>query len=521
LILSPFHPGGGIPTPTSTRPNTPLFLAAAGRRRSQSLPSPPPSTYTSPSAQHPKNDTEEIHADRDIAEDPATDDASGAQMATRTREQQGEEADREKDRFRESLIPMAGTLSGAAAMGATAVAGITAAVNGPAAQTNPSRDVGTEAETEAEEEFGEEPEILTSSRVSIGRSGTPDEPKIPSRQASVRASSVHSIRIIDVAPPRSPAGSRSRSGSADASDYISGRPAVGLHTPSDGPPPRLASPVSRGPTSSPLIGAESQTSSRRPRSSVDYSISEEKEAADVDSTALPADVGASSDLGEETVSHASLVPPTTGRDVASKASAFVLSAPPIPRKARGNSNEVADEPPVPHATSNLGGGSKAEGSAPAPPLTPLREQMEGAPEAVDGASSIAPRQDDHSMPPRSLNGHSPSVSGSSSAKNQRDSPKSVRPQAATIPRSSPPRSYSSREDLLRREQAKRPIHTSGSGSGSSSASHKLKPVRTSEESSLRGVEDKGQSFEQLIRSDQTLQYTLTPPNMRNIEVCVL
>lgn len=30
--------------------------------------------------------------------------------------------------------------------------------------------------------------------------------------------------------------------------------------------------------------------------------------------------------------------------------------------------------------------------------------------------------------------------------------------------------------------------------------------------------DSRQSFEQLIKSDQTIQYTLTPENMRNIEV---
>ncbi len=45
-------------------------------------------------------------------------------------------------------------------------------------------------------------------------------------------------------------------------------------------------------------------------------------------------------------------------------------------------------------------------------------------------------------------------------------------------------------------------------------------MRTSEDSSHNVVESKGQSFEQLIRSDQTIQYTLTPQNMRDIEVCI-
>ncbi|KAE8448827.1 hypothetical protein EG329_008829 [Mollisiaceae sp. DMI_Dod_QoI] len=59
----------------------------------------------------------------------------------------------------------------------------------------------------------------------------------------------------------------------------------------------------------------------------------------------------------------------------------------------------------------------------------------------------------------------------------------------------------------------RQLHTSGSGSSSSS---KVKPVRTSSEDGTQ-KSDKGQDFEQLIRSDQTIQFTLTPQNMRDIE----
>ncbi|KAI1105079.1 hypothetical protein F4804DRAFT_152662 [Jackrogersella minutella] len=51
----------------------------------------------------------------------------------------------------------------------------------------------------------------------------------------------------------------------------------------------------------------------------------------------------------------------------------------------------------------------------------------------------------------------------------------------------------------------------------SSTSTKFKAVRTSEDGSSRRSEDKARDFEQLIHSGETLQYTLTPENMRDID----
>jgi hypothetical protein len=64
----------------------------------------------------------------------------------------------------------------------------------------------------------------------------------------------------------------------------------------------------------------------------------------------------------------------------------------------------------------------------------------------------------------------------------------------------------------------RPIHTSGSTA--SSSTNRLKPVRTSEEShpGAANPEYVARNFEDLIQSDQTIQYTLTPENMRDIDV---
>lgn len=63
--------------------------------------------------------------------------------------------------------------------------------------------------------------------------------------------------------------------------------------------------------------------------------------------------------------------------------------------------------------------------------------------------------------------------------------------------------------------APRQIHTSASSV--SSGTSRLKPVRTSEDSSSR-AESVARNFEQLIQSNQTITYTLTPENMRDIDV---
>ena len=523
LMIFTIHTSEEILTPTSSQPHTPLFLSSPRRKRSHSLPSPAPSAYTSPSSKRPKTDIGEASEDQNMTEEGVTDGVSGERVAAKTEEPQVEEADNETEQPHESKGIVAGVIAGATAIGAVAVAGIATVATGH----TPQMELCHKEEADIEE-FSEEPQIMTSSRVSIGGRISPDETKVPSRQASVRANSVHSLRLIDVAAPRSPA--RSRHGSVDASDYAAGRPIIGsrpssIHSPIDGQTPRVASPVSRGPTSSPLARPGSQLSTRHARNSAGDSISEEKEAVETESapvTAVPTDIAAAIQGVDvvETPTSNQFVPQSVSRNAAPQPSTFVLSAPPGARNPRENTHVVLNEPQTTQSTSNLGVTSKALGiDGGVPPLTPLREMMEGAPDTSDEASSITPSHDAQSMSEQGMSGHSPSVSGSSLPHNQRDPPRSVRPQPASIPRNSPPRS--SRDDQMKKEQSKRAIHTSGSGSGSSSASHKLKPVRTSEESAANAAEDKSQSFEQLIRSDQTIQYTLTPQNMRNIEVCCL
>ena len=200
----------------------------------------------------------------------------------------------------------------------------------------------------------------------------------------------------------------------------------------------------------------------------------------------------------------------------------------------------------------------------APPLTPLRELMEAAHDTSDEASSLAPSHEapkpEHISPERYQNGdfaradsfaprlasqakpaskfsdlrsRLPAVNtGAERAAVQRvlPSPVSAREPLTPVPRTS----TSSNRDL-------RQIQTSSSSA--SQVSQKLKgfvgrdssdgrrpttPRRSSEGSSsmisdkrsLRTpkADEAQRSFDQLIQSDETIQYTLTPQNMRELEV---
>jgi len=419
---------------------------------------------------------------------------------------------------------VAGVIATAAAVSAAAVAGVVAVAKGEAPQTALE---SSKEETDTEEDFTEEAQIMTSSRVSIGGT-TPDELKGLSRQSSVRSPSVHSLRLIDVSSAKNSTG-RSRNDSVDAGDYISnGRPRVSSRPSSINSPvldtqsPRVVSPVARGANSSPVIRNGSSLSARQ--SARDSIIElEEKEAHEVESepkTAVPADIarslrGSDMDPGP-TSSHFT----ADSKAATPQNSTFILSAPPAARSLRDAPTSHPSEHIIQQSSTPTTARTPGVDSG-VPPLTPLREMMEGAADTSDEASSVAPSNDAQSMSEYGVRGHASSDSTSTIPKSRRvpEQERSIQPQIINSLRSSPPRP--SRDEGARKiatePKSQRSLHTSGSGS--SSNSHKIKPVRTSQESTSTVAEDKGRSFEQLIRSDQTIQYTLTPQNMRNIEVC--
>jgi hypothetical protein len=292
----------------------------------------------------------------------------------------------------------------------------------------------------------------------------------------------------------------------------------------------MGSPVSRGPTASPIIRNGSSLSARHGRNSAENSISEveEREFAKVEAsptTAVPSDLAlamAGVDV-EVTPSSQSqqFATDSLNRDNV-KGSAFVLSAPPASRYLREVSNISPTDPNLqttissqpsggtplqPASTSSVTSHPRilsAENGA--PPLTPLREMMEGAQDTSDESIYSNGYEGTGLLFDKDGN-----IDYNRMARQEAFSkPRKpyVSPRNAPVPRNSPPRSKTDTP------KAERQLHTSGSGSSSSSRGKKA--LRTSEESGQKG--DKGQSFEQLIRSDTTIQYTLTPQNMRDIEV---
>ena len=224
-------------------------------------------------------------------------------------------------------------------------------------------------------------------------------------------------------------------------------------------------------------------------------------------------------------------------------------------KSKGLQDDILPSGHNPQAANNENG---------APPLTPLRELMEAAHDTSDEASSLAPSHEApkpeyvsperyqngdfaraDAFPPRSASQAKPASSfsdlrsrlpavntGTERAAVQRvlPSPVSAREPLTPVPRTS----SSSNRDL-------RQIQTSSSSA--SQVSQKLKgfvgrdssdgrrpttPRRSSEGSSSMKSDKRSmrtpkadeaqRSFDQLIKSDETIQYTLTPQNMRELEV---
>ncbi|KAI0108442.1 hypothetical protein F4814DRAFT_58526 [Daldinia grandis] len=269
------------------------------------------------------------------------------------------------------------------------------------------------------EEFAEEPEILTSSRISIGgRSSSPStsDSGRPTPLMPIRTNSIRSVRIIEVQSPRSPTAG-SRASSMDFQD-----PAL----------------VSRRISTPPIVEENDSGAPAEKKHAVvlqrSFDDSQEASSGAVQPARNPSPLRsvhsqAVYELAATTTTKVSILSgPTTESPLEEK--------PAAPLKSSRN-------PPMP---------TLLEKSTTRPSY--------GRSSSNDTTSNVPPRR------------------------GTPDSPKRPRP----MPSDSP-----------------------------SSTSAKFKAVRTSEDGSSRRSEDRARDFEQLIHSQETLQYTLTPENMRDID----
>ncbi|KFZ14926.1 hypothetical protein V502_05843 [Pseudogymnoascus sp. VKM F-4520 (FW-2644)] len=541
----------GLPTPTTSQPATPGFLSAKSRKRSHSLPSLAASSFASPMKRRKSTDEDEETVveqekeaeipplSRNVSQDSedtyvlaAEEPSKEPKIASHSRSvSQGSQIPRELEAEKPSKSKavshsrnasksshkgglIAGVAAGAAAIGAAAVAGI-------AAVKHHDRTSKAAQETDDEidlTESAEEPQIMTSARVSIGDVLALDTSRAQScnssdRSASVRSkrsASVHSIRLIEVTSPRSPS-------SRHASGDLSSRP------PTDTVASRGTSPIQKTPSGSPTLKAPSplvNQLNKDSEASLPEVIEPENLGLGLDAATIPRSVpvpvrsplrgSPKTKLTSEALSvqdtQFAVTPPNSYGN-----SEFVLGTAPRPKSTRDSDGLPAPSTPAslqPIWTNQMG--SPGSGTSSAPPLTPLREMMENAPDTSDEASSIAPSYSDASVFQSDL------PAGSYSGPGRKDAHTRNRTNASdrSVTRSSPPRSHRE-EDTGPKPEFLNKSARQGSSS-SSIKSYKLRPIRTSEESTS-ATEDKGQTFEQLIRSETTLQYTLTPSNMRGID----
>ncbi|KAI0842660.1 hypothetical protein F5Y06DRAFT_132392 [Hypoxylon sp. FL0890] len=276
----------------------------------------------------------------------------------------------------------------------------------------------TENEEDEIDEFAEEPEILTSSRISIGGRSSPatSESGKPAPLLHVRSNSVRSVRVIEVQSPRSPSAG-SRASFMDAQDSA------------------LAS----------------QRRSTPP-------IAEEE-----DDTEVPV----------VNKRNAVVMQPSFGDP--QEANAAVAQPHRNPSPLRSVHPQSTSQLSVPTKVAKSSGPDQ-EGPSEEKPVTPLRSNRTPPMPTLPERSASRP-----------VYGRSTSTGASSDNSVRRGSP----------------------------ESPKLPRHVSSESP--SSTSTKFKAVRTSEDGSSRRSEDRARDFEQLIQSNETLQYTLTPENMRDID----
>lgn len=491
-------------TPSSTRSHSPDPFVQSNsvtrhilpRRRSRSLPTSQQPSFISADGSQPQFSTQ--HA----AAAPTTSHETGI--------------DHSGDR--QGLV--AGILAGVRASGVAAIASITNITNGaaseaPLAELERSSTVDTDIEKHGFND-DEEPQILNTTRISMEGARSPVEIL---QTRSRAASSAHSFKTSDTpqAKDQSQRASVARSPTARTLSDGFPSPDVSPHKEASGNVVEDSSyfakqDLMQGETNQPAASADDQ-----------ISTGEKRDSRFVFPSLLPPrsqrTSGTSTLSGRDLLPDGTLITPTT------------------------------ESPRL-----SLGHGS--------PALTPLPEMIEDGHETTDEASSLPSDQDAHSSSSgipseRAQNGESQKHDSYSSSAHThaKHSPNSSR--VTDLRNDLPPRRSGSSTGKVNSERGtitpvsrrsgssgrdNRPIPTSGSST--SQAGNKIKGLkdrhraasdkpslvlRTSSDGSesvvrgkhsqtISGPEDKQRSFEKLIRSDETLQYTLTPQTVRDMEV---
>ncbi|KAK3378602.1 hypothetical protein B0H63DRAFT_252227 [Podospora didyma] len=496
-------------TPTPSQPNIPVLSA---RKRSNSLPTPAAAPFTSQSATpQPAGSFEPV-----VADDTSSEDVSKGLEA----ESRPESRSSASDSF---IVVDSDAEDEAKPVEAVAEIQPHAAIHHIATGSdNPPLDVDDEGEAgddevdddDEEEVFIEEPQILTSSRISIsGRSSSPassehGRPAAIITNLPVRTPSVHSARLIDVHSPRSPVVGGSRRGSADVSEYLRQN---NLSRTSGGRTPPIVEErfqrVSDGTASLRPAGIYGGKSAL----SASDSISEAEEVGYMGGeVAFP-------------VSPVSSVSPVS--PVGASASSLPVIPEPAPMELYNQQDSALQTPravvhdfnraPAPQSptkpttkvtilSSTTSNGSFFIDDYPEAIYRPSGQPSQAVAQALSSSSLPPPTVPERSAGRQILANTSAQIQPSTIGQVSVERSRTRSPSDSYAPRSQDSPSVVARSQ-----------HTSGSSSSSSTT--KRKALRTSEESSAPSRIDVARNFEELIHSDQTIQYTLTPESMRDID----
>ena len=486
------------PTPTFSLPRTPPL---GPRKRSNSLPTPAATPYDSPAKR---------------------------QRVTPEDEDDGAIGDDENKTVVEDATPKAADQFSAPELAPIYSEGLEAVAEEPELPSDdatvneapvPGRDAESvaeaedEAETSEEEFIDEEPQILTSSRISIsGRSSSPAasdvgmKPGPINTNLPVRTPSIHSARLIDVAP-RSPA-TTARGSPVDFPEHVRqsslSRTSSVRTAPIGDERQRSSSDVTSAPRQDITSAPKAEiTSAPRPspghpsRSALanSESISETEEGSPVEMEVSPV---TPLERGLETIAEPDSRESyedqmETPRQIFGSVAAR-NSAPSSPARtvspAKLTTKIIVSSPK--HSGTFL-----IEDKPVLPPKSPLKSRP-----AISATLPQSPPVPDRSPGRRQVYANTsaqlqgPSTIGLPSVEHTRN------------------RSPSEPASAFKRSQERQ-----NSGSTTSSLSTKLKPLRTSEEAApTPSPADLARNFEDLIQSDQTIQYTLTPESMRDFDV---
>ncbi|CAD6447351.1 547f11a4-4c9e-47e6-9ab6-3600a355639f-CDS [Sclerotinia trifoliorum] len=485
-----------LPTPSSSQPPTPIFAASPSksRKRANSLPPPIPSTVTSLFSRS----SEEAVPRREDSMKPSQGGAAalnGTITPAESEKDAGEEDEEVSSKGKSAVLE---------------------SKHEPVDDTTEFDD--TSKDMDSDFEFVEEPQIMTSSRISFGGRVSPDDRDSSTRSSvhsSAQSPSIHSLRLIDVNTAKSPT-TRSRQDSFDATDFIPGR-GVSISRPTSIHSPiitelssRGTSPHFRSSNSSPLARTGSNLSSMPVKTTTD-SISEvdERESAGDDSplTAVPSELAAAMQGVDVDPSPTSQNYPSF-KSAAFRSTPFVLAAPPTPQNYRENMKGSARQQANKGQPLNGFSNSNVRGIEQDVQMTyqGAKNSFEPPPRSVSRTVASSANENPAILPV---------VKESSSPEMFKSIPRS-----SLVRRTSSPRSMGeevSRKAIL---ETQHKVHQASYTSSIVSPSiPRDRKRRVSEESGVSAMSSAGdsKSFEELIRGDETIQYTLTPQNMRAIE----